>query len=57
MAFASIGLEARLVEMVKMGHGRPALAFLVAQTFNVLWVLLIAHLLFGGYIFPKPEVR
>lgn len=57
MAFVSIGLEARLVEMAKMGGGRPALGFFTAQAFNIIWVLIIAHLLFGGYIFPAPEIR
>lgn len=56
MAFVCIGLEARLVDMAKMGGGRPALAFLTAQAFNVLWVLIIAYLVFGGYIFPAPEI-
>lgn len=57
MAFVSIGLEARLVDMAKMGEGRPALAFLTAQAFNIMWVLLIAYLIFGGYIFPAPVIR
>jgi len=57
MAFVSIGLEARLVEMAKMGGGRPAVVFFTAQAFNILWVLGIAYLLFGGYIFPVPVVR
>jgi len=57
MAFVSIGLEGRLVEMAKMGGGRPALAFFTAQAFNILWVLGLSYLLFGGYIFPAPEVR
>lgn len=57
MAFVSIGLEARLIDMAKMGGGRPALAFFTAQAFNILWVLGIAYLIFGGYIFPSPIVR
>jgi uncharacterized integral membrane protein (TIGR00698 family) len=55
LAFTSIGLETRFVELAAMGGGRPALAFLVAQGFNVLWTLLLAYLIFGGILFPMPS--
>ncbi len=55
LAFISIGLEARLTELVGVGNGRPALAFLGAQAFNVLWTLALAYLLFGGVLFPVPS--
>ena len=32
-------------------------AFLGAQAFNVLWTLLLAYLLFGGVIFPAPDIK
>jgi uncharacterized membrane protein YadS len=54
LAFTSIGLETRFTDIAKLGGGRPALAFLVAQAFNVLWTLLLAYLLFGGILFPSP---
>lgn len=57
MAFISIGLDARFKDMVLTGGGRPAVAFLTAQTFNILWVLFLATILFGGYIFPVPDIR
>jgi len=57
LAFVSIGLEARFVDMAKMEGGRPAAAFIVAQAFNVIWTLILAYLLFGGIIFPVPDIK
>jgi uncharacterized membrane protein YadS len=57
MAFISIGLEARFVELAGMEGGRPAAAFIIAQAFNVIWTLILAYLLFGGIIFPVPDIR
>ena len=57
LAFVSIGLEARFSDLVKIQGGRPALVFIGAQVFNILWTLLWAYLLFGGYIFPVPDIK
>ncbi len=57
LAFISVGLEARFLDLAGMGGGRPALAFIAAQTVNVFWTLLLAYLLFGGVIFPVPDIR
>lgn len=57
MAFVAIGLEARFGDLVKLGDGRPALAFVGAQLFNVIWTLLIAYLLFGGVLLPVPVIK
>lgn len=57
LAFVSIGLETRFTKLVGMGKGKPALAFLAAQAFNVLWTLLLAFLLFGGKILPLPVLK
>lgn len=57
LAFVSIGLETRFLDMAKMEGGRPALAFIVAQAFNVVWTLILAYLLFGGVIFPVPDIK
>jgi uncharacterized integral membrane protein (TIGR00698 family) len=54
LAFVSIGLDTRLTDLVSLDRGRPALAFIGAQAFNVAWTLLLAFLLFGGYLFPAP---
>lgn len=54
LAFTSIGLETRFGELVRVEEGRPALAFLGAQSFNVVWTLLLAYLFFGGFVFPTP---
>jgi len=55
LAFVSIGLETKLGDLVSMQGGRPALAFIGAQGFNLLWTLLIAGLIFGGLLFPVPR--
>ncbi len=57
LAFVSIGLESRFKDLVGMGNGRPAAAFLGAQGFNVVWTLILAWLLFGGVWFAVPAIR
>lgn len=57
LAFVSIGLEARFRELFQLQGGRPAVAFVGAQAFNILWTLLWAYLLFGGLLFPPPDIR
>jgi len=57
LAFTSIGLETRFTELFKMGGGRPAVAFIGAQAFNVIWTLILAYLLFGGFIFSVPVIQ
>jgi uncharacterized integral membrane protein (TIGR00698 family) len=54
MAFVAIGLETSLGALVRTGDGRPALAFLGGQAFNVIVTLLAAYLLFGGVLLPAP---
>jgi uncharacterized integral membrane protein (TIGR00698 family) len=57
LAFVSIGLEARFTDLIKIQGGRPALAFIGAQIFNILWTLLWAYLLFGGWLLPVPDIK
>ncbi len=52
LAFVSIGLEARFADLAGMQQGRPALVFVGAQLFNIVWTLLWAYLLFGGILLP-----
>jgi uncharacterized membrane protein YadS len=54
MAFVSIGLETSLTSLVTTGDGRPAVAFLGGQAFNVVVTLAAAYLLFGGVLFVQP---
>lgn len=56
LAFICIGLETNFKELVGMGGGRPAAAFLLAQLFNIFWTLLLAYILFGGTFFPPPKI-
>ncbi len=55
LAFTCIGLETRFTSLVGMGGGRPALTFVGAQAFNVVWTLLIAYLIFGGMLVAVPH--
>lgn len=57
LAFVSIGLEARFTDLIKTEGGRPALSFIAAQLFNILWTLLWAYLLFGGVLFSVPDIK
>jgi hypothetical protein len=52
-----IGLETRFIELATTEQGRPALAFIGAQAFNVFWTLLLAFLLFGGLLFAQPAIN
>jgi uncharacterized membrane protein YadS len=56
LAFVSIGLETRFLDLMKTGGGRPAAAFLIAQAFNVIWTLLLAYAFFGGFLFDAPDL-
>lgn len=56
LAFVCIGLETSLGDLVSTGDGRPALAFLGGQAFNIVITLLLAYLLFGGVLFPPPQL-
>jgi uncharacterized membrane protein YadS len=47
-AFVSIGLETDLKVLLRTGDGRPAWAFVIAQTFNILFTLLLAWYLFAN---------
>jgi uncharacterized integral membrane protein (TIGR00698 family) len=57
LAFVCIGLETRFIELATTEQGRPALAFIGAQAFNVFWTLLLAFLLFGGLLFAQPAIN
>jgi uncharacterized integral membrane protein (TIGR00698 family) len=50
LAFISIGLETSLSGLVTTDEGRPALAFLGGQAFNIVVTLIISYLLFGGLV-------
>ena len=55
IAFVCIGLETSVIDLVKTEQGRPAIAFVGGQVFNVAVTLLLAYLLFGGLLFPAPR--
>ena len=45
LAFTSIGLETRFRSFVTKGNRKSTLAFIVAQTFNVIFTLLVVYLI------------
>jgi uncharacterized integral membrane protein (TIGR00698 family) len=51
LAFVSIGLETSLGSLVTTDEGRPAIAFLGGQAFNVVLTLVAAYVFFGGFPF------
>ncbi len=50
-AFVSIGLDTNFKELLKLGGGKPAIAFITAQVFNIIVTLVLAYILFG-ILFP-----
>jgi uncharacterized integral membrane protein (TIGR00698 family) len=57
LAFTCIGLETKFGDLRKMEGGRPAIAFLLGQTFNLFWTLALAWLIFGGVLFSVPVIK
>lgn len=57
LAFVAIGLEARFSDLLKTQGGRPALVFIGAQLFNIVWTLLWSYLLFGGVLLAVPDIK
>ncbi len=55
LAFLCIGLDTKFKDLVSVGGGKPAVAFLIAQAFNIIWTLIFAYLIFGGILFPAPQ--
>lgn len=47
LAFTSIGLETRFSDLFNADNKRPLYAFLLAQSFNILFTLIIAYFLFS----------
>lgn len=56
LAFTCIGLETRFSDLAKLGGGKPALAFVIAQGVNIIWTLILAYCIFGGIFFPAPKI-
>jgi uncharacterized membrane protein YadS len=54
LAFVCIGLETRITDIVKLGQGKPAIVFTVAQLINIAFTLCLAYLIFGGILWPVP---
>ena len=48
LAFVSIGLETDFSVLLKTGNGRPAWTFIIAQSFNIVFTLILAWFLFAN---------
>ncbi|MDP3352724.1 MAG: putative sulfate exporter family transporter [Flavobacteriaceae bacterium] len=46
LAFICIGLETRFKDIIELDRGRPLMAFLTAQVFNIFITLAVAYILF-----------
>lgn len=46
LAFICIGLETRFKDIIELDRGRPLMAFLTAQIFNIFLTLAVAYILF-----------
>lgn len=46
LAFTCIGLETKFTDIFKVENGKPALAFIIAQLFNIFFTLIVAYLVF-----------
>jgi uncharacterized membrane protein YadS len=56
LAFTCIGLETRFTDLLTMEQGRPLAAFVGAQAVNVVWTLILALLIFGGWFWAAPRI-
>ncbi|MEM0079157.1 MAG: putative sulfate exporter family transporter [Nitrososphaerota archaeon] len=54
LAFVGIGLDTRFKELVSIGRGRPAVAYVIAQIINIVFSLFLVWLLWGGIFFTPP---
>lgn len=54
LCFVCIGLETNFKQLMAVGGGKPAAVYWIAQTFNVVWTLLIVWLLWSGTFFVPP---
>ncbi|MFH1774180.1 MAG: putative sulfate exporter family transporter [Methanobacteriota archaeon] len=54
LAFVCIGLETKVMDILKLGAGKPAIVFTVAQLFNIAFTLVLAYLIWGGILWPAP---
>ncbi|PSL43727.1 putative integral membrane protein (TIGR00698 family) [Chitinophaga niastensis] len=46
LAFTCIGLETKFTDIFKIENGKPALAFIIAQLFNIFFTLIVSYLVF-----------
>lgn len=51
LCFVSIGLETNFKELVKVGGGRPAIAYWISQAANAVWTFFITWILWSGTFF------
>jgi uncharacterized integral membrane protein (TIGR00698 family) len=57
IAFVSIGLEADFKALFSDSGTKPAYSFVLSQLFNIIWTLIWAYILFGGYLLAVPDLN
>jgi hypothetical protein len=40
--------------LLSVGGGRPAIAYFIAQGFNIIWTLIVVYILWSGWLFTPP---
>lgn len=54
LTFVSIGLSTKFSELIKIGKGKPLIAFIAATVLDLVTSLITAYVFFGGVFFPPP---
>ena len=55
LTFVSIGLESNFRDLGKqLVGGKPLILYIVGQSFNLIFTMVMAYLAFGGIVFGKP---
>lgn len=47
LAFVAVGLQTKFKDLIGLGGGKPAIAYGIAQLFNIVWTLIIAYIVWG----------
>ena len=52
LAFLAIGLESNFKELAShVQNGKPIYLYIIGQSFNILLTLIVAYLVFGGFVY------
>ena len=54
LTFVSVGLSTKFSDLIKIGKGKPVIAFITATILDLVLSLITAYVFFGGIFFPPP---